>query len=111
MLLLWFVLCLLSPGPAIAFAVYFYALYCKRRPDPERRISALAYGLLLLVCAIAGYFFGMIYGIEWACSPPAGNLCGLTGVFIIGPLAAASAIVVAGATILLLSSDSTPEST
>ena len=111
MLLLWFVLCLLSPGLGIAFAVYFYALHCKRRPDPERRIPALAYALILLVCAIAGYFFGMIYGIDWACSPPAGNLCGLTGVFIVGPLAAALSMVVIGALIRLLGADETPQST
>lgn len=111
MTLLWFALCLLSPVPAIALAVIFYAVHCKRRPGPERRIPALAYALVLLVCAIAGYFFGMVYGIEWACSPPAGNLCGLTGIFIVGPLAAASAIVLVGASILLLASDDTPEST
>ena len=110
MSLLWFALCLLSPGLAIGFAAKFYALHCKRRPDPERRIPALAYALALLVCAIAGYFFGMVYGIEWACTRPAGNLCGLTGVFIVGPLAAAFAIGLVGALILLLSSDVTPES-
>jgi hypothetical protein len=110
MMLLWFVLCLLSPGAAIGIAACFYALHCKRRPDPERRISGLAYALVLLVCAIAGYFFGMVYGIDWACSPPAGNLCGLTGVFIVGPLASAAAIIVVGALILLLS-DGTPEAT
>ncbi|HET7594342.1 MAG TPA: hypothetical protein VFK49_02750 [Stellaceae bacterium] len=110
MTLLWFVLCLLSPGLAIGSAAVFYALHCKKRPDPERRIPALAYALLLLVCAIAGYSLGMIYGIEWACSRPAGNLCGLAGVFIAGPLVAAFAIFLVGGLILLLPADRMPES-
>jgi hypothetical protein len=110
MILLWFVLCLLSPGLAIGFAAVFYARHCKKRPDPERRIPAVAYALVLLVCAIAGYFLGMIYGIEWACSRPADNLCGLAGVFIVGPLAAAFAIFLVGGLILLLPSDRTPKS-
>lgn len=60
--------------------------------------------------AIVGYFLGMAYGIERACSGPADNLCGLTGVFVAGPLAAAFAILFIGALILLLPSDRTPES-
>ncbi len=105
MILLWFVLCLLSPGVAIGAAAVFYALHCKKRPDPGRRIPALAYTLVLLACAIAGYSLGMIYGIDWACSRQAGSLCGLAGVFIVGPLAAAFAIFLVGGLILLLPSD------
>jgi hypothetical protein len=55
--------------------------------------------------AAAGYFFGMIFGVDYVCSPPARNLCGLAGVFIIGPLASAGAIVFIGLLILLLPRD------
>lgn len=110
MILLWYFLCLLSPGLAIAFAAFFYAQHCKERPDPHRRIPAVVYALLLLIFAIGGFLLGMSYGIDWACSRPAGNLCGLSGFFVAGPLGAAFAILFAGGLILLLPSDRTPES-
>jgi hypothetical protein len=110
MILLEYFLCLLSPGPAIGFAAWSYLQHCKDRPDPQRRIPGLAYALVVLVFAIGGFFFGMIRGIDWACSEPAGNLCGLTGVFVSGPLAAALAISFIGGLILLLPSDRTSES-
>jgi hypothetical protein len=47
----------------------------------------------------------MIFGVDYACSPPAGNLCGLAGVFIIGPLVSAFAILLIGSLILLLPRD------
>jgi hypothetical protein len=60
---------------------------------------------IILICAAAGYFFGMIFGVDYACSPPAGNLCGLAGIFIIGPLVSAFAILSIGSLILLLPRD------
>jgi len=47
----------------------------------------------------------MIFGVDFVCSPPAGNLCGLAGVFIIGPLVSAGAILLIGSLILLLPRD------
>ncbi len=104
-MLFLYLLCLLSPLIAIGLAIFFYAQHCKERPERERRIPALLYGLGLLVVAVGGYVLGLSYGIERACAPPADNLCGLAGVFIAGPLAAAVAIVLVGALILLLPSD------
>jgi hypothetical protein len=47
----------------------------------------------------------MIFGVDYTCSPPAYNLCGLAGVFIIGPLVSAFAILFIGLLILLLPRD------
>jgi hypothetical protein len=41
---------------------------------------------------VAG-FFGMIKGGELAC-PKAGNLCGLSGVFVTGPISFAVAAII-----------------
>ena len=89
---------LISPVVASACAVVFYALHCNAIPNPEDRISVLAYGLALLVCAAIAFFFGLQYGTSWACSTlSGGNLCGLAGFFVTGPAAAALAIFLAAA--------------
>jgi len=110
MLLIW-MLALFSPLVAILCAVSFYARHCRERPDPERRVPALAYAFGLLICAIVAYFIGMILGAEWACSDPStGNLCGLEGVFVIGPLASTLTAILVGSLITLLPSGRTPPS-
>jgi hypothetical protein len=109
-MILLYLLCFLSPLSAIGGTVFFYAQHCKQRPERERRIPALLYGLGLLAVAIGGYCLGLFYGIDRACAPPADILCGLAGFFIAGPLAAAGAMLAVGALILLLPSDRTPES-
>ena len=54
----------------------------------------VAYGLLLLISAVVAYLLGVSVGIDLACVRyPRGNLCGLFGVFVTGPLASALAIV------------------
>lgn len=89
---------LFSPVAASVCAVAFYA----RHSNPQKRISLVAYVLVLLVCAIVAFFVGLQYGIAWACSSPsAGNLCGLAGFFIIGPVASAFAIFFAAALMTL----------
>jgi hypothetical protein len=102
MLLLWY-LAFLSPTFALVGAIFLYRQHCLARP--KHRIPVLIYATIILICAAAGYFFGMIFGIDYACSPPAGNLCGLAGVFVIGPLSSAVAIIVIGSLILLLPRD------
>jgi hypothetical protein len=102
MLLLWY-LAFLSPTFALVGAIFLYRQHCLARP--KHRIPVLIYATIILICAAAGYFFGMIFGIDYACSPPAGNLCGLAGIFIIGPLASASSIDLIGLLILLLPRD------
>ena len=92
------VVALVSPVAASACAVAFYAFHYNAFPNPRDRISLLAYVLVLLVCAVIAFFFGLEYGITWACSSPSGgNLCGLAGFFIGGPTAAALAIFFAAA--------------
>ena len=106
-MLLVFGLCLVSPVLALVFAFVFYGQHCKKRP--ERQIPVLAFVLIVLICGSTGFFLGLIYGTDWACSPPAGNLCGLTAFLIIAPLASALAIFLVGALLLLLPPDGVPE--
>ena len=82
----------LSPLLAMVCAIVFYSRYCRRRPEADRRLSGVTYALILLVCAVSAYPVGVQLGISRAC-PSAGNLCGLAGFFIGGPLASALAIL------------------
>jgi hypothetical protein len=85
-----------SPIAAIAGAIVIYSRHCKR-VGPERRVSALGYTIAVAVCGIAGGYFGLFLGIEKACSgPTAGNLCGLFGFFVTGPICFAVAVASAG---------------
>ena len=101
LLIVWTLALIVAPLLAIISAVSFYAHHCRERPNPERRVPALAYAFVLLVCAIIAYFFGMTLGA-------AGNLCGLAGVFLIGPLASTLATILVASLITLLPSDRTP---
>ena len=93
----------LSPIVASVCAVLFYVRHCRAYPNPEARISLVVYVLALLVCATIAFFIGMQWGITWACSSRwGGNLCGLVGIFAVGPIAAAVAIFSVGASIMLL---------
>jgi hypothetical protein len=103
MILLLWCFAFLSPTFALVGAIFLYRQHCLARP--KHRIPALIYVAIVLISAGAGYFFGMIFGVDYVCSPPARNLCGLAGVFIIGPLASAGAIVFIGLLILLLPRD------
>ena len=58
------------------------------------RVGCLAYILILLVCAVVAFMFGMVYGVDVACVQyPSGNLCGLFGVFVAGPLASSLTVI------------------
>jgi hypothetical protein len=99
-----------SPVISIVSAGFFYVLHCRVCPDPERRISGTAYVIVLLVCAMVAYFLGLRYGIAWACSAPppwGGNLCGLAGFFVTGPVAAMFAVSVSGGALAFIRSDRT----
>jgi hypothetical protein len=99
-------LAFLSPVVAIFFAVRFYSLHCRRRPEPDRRFPFVAYILVLLVCAIIAFPFGLIFGASSACSTPGfGNLCGLYGFFVTGPSASALAIFLISGLITLVPAD------
>ena len=101
------ILAFMSPLFAIVCTTIFYARYCRMRPESERRITGGAYSVVLLVCAVVVYPFGIKLGINWAC-PSAGNLCGLAGFFVVGPLVSALAIVLVGGLITSWGSDWKP---
>jgi hypothetical protein len=96
MLLFLWALAFLSPIIAIVLAGSFYAMH-RRRHEPAQRFPLVPYVLILLVCAVVAFWLGMVRGSAWACSiPSSGNLCGLFGVFISGPLTASLAVTVLG---------------
>ncbi len=73
--------------PGILPAAYFYARHCNRTPRGENRFPLALYVVVLLICAFVAFWAGVGLGIDYACSgPSAGNLCGLLGVFVAGPL-------------------------
>lgn len=99
-----------SPVMASVCATVFYVRHCRAFPSPEGRISLIAYVLVLLVCAVIAFFIGLQYGITWACSSRwGGNLCGLVGFFVVGPVAAAFAIFFVGALMTFSWNDKTAE--
>ena len=102
---LWF-LAFLSPLAAIFFAVRFYAVHRRRRPERGRHLPVVAYVVVLLVCAIIAFPFGLFFGISAACSGrEAGNLCGLFGFFVTGPFASSLAIFLVSALAAALPAD------
>ena len=81
----------ISPFIVMIIASVLYVRH-RERIEAERRIPALAYLFALIVAAAPAGFFGMLGGNVLAC-PKAGNLCGLYGVFVTGPLSFSLAIV------------------
>jgi hypothetical protein len=94
-LMLW-ILSLLSPVFAIIGAAVLFGY------QQPHRVPALTYTLAITVAAVVGYSVGLFKGIDFACSPPAGNLCGLEGFFVYGPLISSLAILAVGALVLLV---------
>jgi hypothetical protein len=90
----------LLPLLAIIAAIFFYLRH-RRLIEKERRVPVVAYVFALIVCGgVAGYL-GMGAGVALAC-PNTGNLCGLFGVFVTGPLSFLLAIVAVGAALSLV---------
>jgi hypothetical protein len=99
-------LAFLSPLPAIFFAVHFYTIHRRRRPGRGRRLPVVTYVVVLLVCAIIAFPFGLFLGIDAACSGPgAGNLCGLFGFFVTGPFASSLVTFLVSGLIAVLPAD------
>jgi hypothetical protein len=99
-------LAFLSPLPTIFFAVRFYTIYRRRRPGRGRRLPVVTYVVVLLVCAIIAFPFGLFLGIDAACSGPgAGNLCGLFGFFVTGPFASSLVTFLVSGLIAVLPAD------
>ena len=85
--LILLLLALLSLPTALACAVFFYR-------TGTAYVGWLAYSLIVLIFAVVAYVLGVSVGIDLACVRyPSGNLCGLFGVFVTGPLASSLAIV------------------
>lgn len=85
-------LAFLSPVLAMVCATVFYGRYRDKRQDADGRLTDLTYTLILLGSAVVAYPVGVLLGIWWAC-PQTGNLCGLAGFFLVGPVASALAIL------------------
>lgn len=87
---------LISPIVAIVAAVLLYVRH-RNRVEPERRVPVIGYVLAILICAAVAGYAGLVFGIQQACdAPKAGNLCGLWGFFVTGPLASALAMLLVG---------------
>lgn len=81
---------------AVILLAAFYVTY-RRAPEPKPQLSAVRYVALALLAGGVAYVVGTAIGIWAACSSAnAGNLCGLTGVFGVGPVLAAGAITTYG---------------
>ena len=81
---------------AVLLLPLFYMTY-RRAPEPKRQLSAVRYVALAFLAGALAYVVGTTVGILAACSSAnAGNLCGLTGVFGVGPVLAAGAITTYG---------------
>ena len=79
-------------GALVSVPIY-YMTY-RYAPQPKRQLSVTRYVLTSLLMGALAYVVGTVAGIAAACSQAsAGNLCGLMGVFGVGPLSAAVAII------------------
>jgi hypothetical protein len=91
-LIFWLVM-LWAPG--VVPAVIFYRRHCKERPRRENRFPLGLYIVALLICAFGAFLGGLAWGLRVACSgPSSGNLCGLLGFIVVGPLSSIIAVSV-----------------
>ena len=80
-------------APGVVPAVIFYKRHCKKTPQGENRLPLGLYVVALLICAFVAYWSGTRWGVRFACSGPApGNLCGLLGFIVVGPLSSIIAV-------------------
>ena len=92
----------LWPLIAIVCAVFLYARHC-RLVEAARRVSLLLYIVAAVVCGLVFGVVGLFWGIDWACrGPNAGNLCGLTGFLVTGPIAGSLGVVLVAVALLLV---------
>ncbi len=86
-----------SVGPAVLLLALIlmlvYFLNWRSAPEPKKHLSAGVYVLVSLAAGAAAFLAGAAAGIWLACSSAdSSNLCGLVGVFGLGPLFAGVAI-------------------
>ena len=90
------------PFAGIGSALLFYLRH-RNRVEPERRVPVALYLLAVVVCGGIAGVLGIVLGIQWGCSiAGAGNLCGLVGFLIVGPIACTVAIVLVGLALSLI---------
>ena len=93
----------LWPPLALGLAIFFYVKH-RNRVGMDCMPLGL-YVLAVFVCSGVAGALGVFYGIKWACSTPqTGNLCGLVGFLVSGPISGTLAIVALGAAILRIRS-------
>src|SRR4051794_17764263 len=102
-----FGLFLISSLPASVVAALLYVVH-RNKCAKKSFISAPIYALILLVCGGSGYLLALAHGFDWACAPPAKNLCGLTVTFVIAPLASSIPIVLVAIFIVCQPPDQRP---
>jgi hypothetical protein len=88
---------LITIGPiallgALISAVAYYIAY-HFAPEPKKNASVVRYVLMVFAAGGSAFVAGAAIGISVFCSSDkAGNLCGLGGVFGLGPLLSGAAI-------------------
>ncbi len=76
----------------VAFGIYCFARYTTA-PTRQRERSLVAYIGISIAVGVVAYIAGAAIGILGACSSASSsNLCGLVGIFGVGPLLAGLAI-------------------
>jgi hypothetical protein len=82
-------------APGIVPAVIFYKRHCKETPHVQNRFPLGLYVVALLICAFVAFWGGTEWGVRFGCSgSSSGNLCGLLGFIVIGPLSSIAAVSV-----------------
>jgi hypothetical protein len=92
----------LWPLIAIGSAVFFY-VHHSRRIEPARRIPLIVYIAGVIIAGGVTGILGLGWGIRSACSGPrAGNLCGLFGFLVAGPIAGTLGVILVGSALSLI---------
>jgi hypothetical protein len=74
-------------APGIVPAAIFYIRHCNQTPRGQNRFPLGLYVVALLTCAVVAFWVGVGWGVNYACSRPFwGNLCGLPGLIVVGPI-------------------------
>jgi hypothetical protein len=81
-------------APGIVPAAIFYWRHCKETPRGKDRFPLGLYVVALLICAFVAFWGGTEWGVHFACRPSSGNLCGLLGLIVAGPLSSIIAVTV-----------------
>jgi hypothetical protein len=75
-------------------AIPIYYVSYRSALEPKKDVSLTRYAGMSLLAGTVAFIVGTILGVWIACSPAdAGNLCGLSGFFGVGPLLSAAAIL------------------